>query len=153
MAIVRWDPFGELMSIQREMDRLFGRLGFGRLAESASEIAWMPRIDVKSTGDDMVVYAELPGMSKDDISVEVTDGVLTIKGERKAETEKSEEGWLIWERSYGAFERSLALPEGVEPEKITADYKDGVLEVHIPKAMAALKPKTHKIALGEGKKK
>jgi HSP20 family protein len=153
MAIVRWDPFGELMSIQREMDRLFGRLGLGRLPESASEIAWMPRIDVKSTGDDMVVYAELPGMSKDDISVEVTDGVLTIKGERKAETEKSEEGWLIRERSYGAFERSLALPEGVEPDKITADYKDGVLEVHIPKAMAALKPKTHKIALGEGKKK
>ncbi|MDI6712612.1 MAG: Hsp20/alpha crystallin family protein [Anaerosomatales bacterium] len=153
MAIVRWDPFGELMSIQREMDRLFGRLGFGRLAEStASEVAWMPRIDVKSTGDDMVVYAELPGMSKDDISVEVTDGVLTIKGERKAETEKKEEGWLIRERSYGAFERSLALPEGVEPEKITADYKDGVLEVHVPKAMAALKPKTHKIALGEGKK-
>jgi HSP20 family protein len=153
MAIVRWDPFGELMSIQREMDRLFGRLGLGRLPESASEIAWMPRIDVKSTGDDMVVYAELPGMSKDDISVEVTDGVLTIKGERRAETEKSEEGWLIRERSYGAFERSLALPEGVEPDKITADYKDGVLEVHIPKAMAALKPKTHKIALGEGKKK
>ncbi|MBC7265694.1 MAG: Hsp20/alpha crystallin family protein [Coriobacteriia bacterium] len=153
MAIVRWDPFGEIMSIQREMDRLFGRLGLGRLPESASEIAWMPRIDVKSTGDDMVVYAELPGMSKDDISVEVTDGVLTIKGERRAETEKSEEGWLIRERSYGAFERSLALPEGVEPDKITADYKDGVLEVHIPKAMAALKPKTHKIALGEGKKK
>lgn len=153
MAIVRWDPFGELMSMQREMDRMFRRLGFGGVPEVSSPVvAWMPRIDVKTSGDDMIIYAELPGMSQDEIDVEVTDGVLTIKGERKSETEKEQEGWLIRERSYGAFERSLVLPEGVDPEKIKADYKDGVLEVHVPKAAQALKPKTHRIALGTGKK-
>lgn len=154
MAIVRWDPFGEVMSVQREMDRLFGRLGLGRAAEgSAPTVAWMPRIDVKSTGEDVVVYAEIPGLSQDDIDIEVTDGVLTIKGERSSETEKSEEGWLIRERSCGSFERSVALPEAVNPDEITADYRDGVFEVHVPKALEALKPKTHRIALGTGAEK
>lgn len=153
MAIKRWDPFGEVLSLQREMDRLFGRLGFGRVTnDTAAPVAWMPRIDVKTNGDDMVVYAELPGMDKDDIDIEVTDGVLAIRGERKAESEKSDDGWLIRERSFGSFERALTLPEGVDPDKITADYNDGVLEVHIPKAAAALKPRKHRIALGSGKK-
>ncbi len=153
MAIKRWDPFGEVLSLQREMDRLFGRLGFGRVTnDTAVPVAWMPRIDVKTNGDDMVVYAELPGMDKDDIDIEVTDGVLAIRGERKAESEKSDDGWLIRERSFGSFERALTLPEGVDPDKITADYNDGVLEVHIPKAAAALKPRKHRIALGSGKK-
>lgn len=153
MAIKRWDPFGEVLSLQREMDRLFGRLGFGRVTDdTATPVAWMPRIDVKTNGDDMVVYAELPGMDKDDIDIEVTDGVLAIRGERKAESEKSDDGWLIRERSFGSFERALTLPEGVDPDKITADYNDGVLEVHIPKAAAALKPRKHRIALGSGKK-
>lgn len=145
---MRWDPFGEMLSMQREMDRLFGRLGVGRVAEGAgSDIAWMPRIDVKTTGDDMVVYAEIPGMERDDIDIEVTDGVLIIRGERKFQKETTEEGWVIRERSYGSFERSLVLPEGVEADKITADYKDGVLEVHVPKALEALKPKTTRVAL------
>ena len=149
MAIMRWDPFGEVLSMQREMDRLFGRLGVGRVSEgSASPVAWMPRIDVKTTGDDMVVYAEVPGMNPDDIDIEVTDGVLTIRGERKADTEKTEEGWIIRERSYGSFERALVLPDGVDAGEIKADYNDGVLEVHVPKALEALKPKTTKIALG-----
>ena len=149
MAIVRWDPFSEVLSMQREMDRMFGRLGAARTQRmiDALSVAWMPRIDVKTTGDDMVIYAELPGLSRKDIDVEVTDGLLTIKGERTSTTEKSEEGWLIRERSYGSFERSLALPEGIESEKITADYKEGVLEVHVPKALESLKPKTHRIAL------
>jgi len=148
VAIMRWDPFGEMLSMQREMDRLFGRLGVERAGGSASQVAWIPRIDVKSTGDDLVIYAEVPGIERDDIDVEVTDGVLTIRGERTAATEKSDEGWLIRERSYGSFERSLVLPEGIDPDKITADYRDGLLELHVPKAMEALRPKTHRIALG-----
>jgi len=148
MAIVRWDPFSEVLSMQREMDRIFGRLGAARTPDdSTTSVAWMPRIDVKTTGDDMVIYAELPGLERKDIDIEVTDGLLTIKGERTSTTEKSEEGWLIRERSYGSFQRSLALPDGVEAEKITADYKEGVLEVHVPKALESLKPKTHRIAL------
>lgn len=153
VAIMRWDPFGEMLSMQRDLDRVFGRLGVGRVAEgSAPASAWMPRIDVRTTGDDMVVYAEIPGMERDDIDIEVTDGVLAIRGERKAETESSENGWLIRERSYGSFERSLVLPEGVEADKITADYKDGVLEVRVPRAVEVLKPKTYRVALGAAEK-
>ena len=148
MAITRWDPFGEMLSLQREMDRLFGRLGSSGPRELPSSVAWMPRMDVKTSGDDMVVHAELPGMKRDDIAIDVTDGLLTIKGERTAESQSAGEDWLIRERSYGSFERSLLLPEGVDAGKITADYKDGVLEVHVPKAAEALKPKTHHIELG-----
>lgn len=154
MAIVRWDPFGEMLSMQRDMDRLFGRLGVaGGTTRPSPAQSWIPRIDVKSTGDDMVIYAEVPGLDRDDIDIEVTDGVLTIKGERKSETEKTEEGWLVRERSYGAFERSVVLPDGVEADKISADYREGVLEVHIPRAMEALKPKTTKVALTAGGEK
>lgn len=151
MAIMRWDPFGELLSMQREMDRLVRRLGPGGGTEgSSSPVAWMPRIDVKTEDDDMVLYAELPGLDRDSIDVSVTDGALTIKGERKAESEKEQSGWVIRERSYGAFERTVVLPEGIDAEAIRADYKDGVLEVHIPRAAEALKPKTHRIALCSG---
>lgn len=154
MAIMRWDPFGEVMSMQRDMDRLFGRLGVSRTGNAPADgPAWMPRIDVKSTGDDMVLYAEVPGMDREDIDIAVTDGVLTIKGEHKAETESSEAGWLIRERNFGSFERSVVLPDGVEADKITADYKDGVLEIHVPKGMEALKPKTHRVALAAGESK
>lgn len=153
MAIMRWDPFGELLSMQREFDRLWRRLGLGGASETATPgVAWMPRIDVRTEGDDMVVYAELPGLDRSDIDVSVTDGTLTIKGERKSESEKEDAGWLIRERSYGAFERTLVLPEGIDPEAISADYVDGVLTVRIPKAAVALKPKTHRIPLGSGSK-
>jgi len=150
MAITRWDPFGELLSMQRDMERVFGRLGARGDNDAAGRADWMPRIDVKSTGEDIVVYAEVPGLESDDIDLEVTDGLLTIKGERRAESEREEEGWLIRERSYGSFARALSLPDGIEPESITAGYKDGVLEIHVPKAIEELKPKTTKIPLESG---
>lgn len=154
VAITRWDPFSEMLTMQREFDRLFGRLGVGRPGDGETAgVAWMPRIDVKTTGEDMVVNAELPGLNEEDIDIEVTDGVLTIRGERKSETEKEDEGWVIRERSHGSFERSLVLPEGVDPEKITADYTDGVLEVHVPRAAEVLKPKSHRVPLASGAKK
>lgn len=156
MAIARWDPFDEMLSMQREFDRLLRRFGAGGgvgLEDPLSAVAWMPRIDVKTEGDDMVVYAELPGIDRDDIDVSVTGDTLTIRGERKSEQEQEDQGWLIRERSYGTFERSLTLPEGVDADAIQADYSDGVLELHIPKAAEALKPKTHRVALGTGRKK
>ncbi len=153
MAIMRWDPFGEMLRMQRDMDRIFSRMGTGAgRGETASTVAWMPKIDVRSKGDDIVVRAELPGIDPDGVDIEVTDGVLTIKGERKAEEEREGEGWLIRESSYGSFERSMVLPEGVDPGAIRADYKDGILEVHVPKALEAVKPKTTKIAISEGEK-
>ncbi len=152
MAIMRWDPFGELLSMQRDTDRLLRRFGLGSGGNDESALSWLPRIDVKAEGDDMVVYAELPGLERDDIDVEVTEGVLTIKGERTSDSEKEDEGYIIRERSYGSFHRSVALPEGIDPGSIHADYTDGVLEVRIPKAAEALTPKTHRVALGVGSK-
>lgn len=148
MAIVRWDPFGEALRMQREMDRIFSRLG--TLERADEGIAWMPKIDVKRTGDDITVHAELPGIKPEDVEIELTDNVLTIKGERKHEEEKEDEGWLVRESSYGAFERSLTIPEGVDPAAITASYNDGILEVHVPKALEAARPKTTKIEIGAG---
>ena len=149
MAIMRWDPFGEMTRMQRDMDRIFNRMGTGPTRSEASAVAWMPKIDVKAKGDDIIVRAELPGIDPAEVDVEVTDGVLTISGERKAEEEHEGEGWLIKESSYGSFERSVVLPEGVKAEDIAADYVDGVLEIHVPKALEAAKPKVTKIAIGE----
>ncbi len=151
MALMRWDPFGEMLRMQRDMDRIFGRMGMTADRDrGVSAVAWMPKIDVRQKGDDIVVHAELPGVKPEDVDVEVTDGVLTIKGERKAEEQREGEGWLVRESSYGSFERSMVLPEGVDPNSISADFEDGVLVLHVPKALEAAKPKTTKIALGGG---
>jgi HSP20 family protein len=152
MAIVRWDPFGEALRLQRDMDRVFARLGAPeRTGAGAGEsVAWMPRIDVKRTGDDIVVRAELPGIKPEDVDIELTDNVLTIRGERKLEEEKENEGWLVRESTYGSFERALSIPEGVDPASITASYTDGMLEVHVPKALEAVKPRTTKIEVAKG---
>lgn len=151
MAIMRWDPFGEMLRMQRDMDRIFTRMGSPAGAETVGSVAWMPKIDVKSKGDDIVVRAELPGIDPTDVDIEVTDNVLTISGERRFEEEKEDEGWLIRESSYGSFERSMVLPDGVTADDIKADYTDGILEIHVPKALEAAKPKTTKVAIGAAK--
>jgi HSP20 family protein len=140
-----------MLRMQRDMDRIFSRMGTGEArGGDTAAVAWMPKIDVKAKGDDIVVRAELPGIDPVDVEIEVTDGVLTVKGERKAEEEREGEGWLIRESSYGSFERSMVLPEGVTAEEIRAEYKDGILELHVPKALEAATPKTTKIAIGSG---
>lgn len=146
MAIVRWDPFGEATRMQQEMDRIFARLGQGE--RSGEGVAWMPKIDVKRSGDDVMVRAELPGMKPEDVDIELRDNVLTISGDRSFEEQKEDEGWLIRESSYGAFERSLTIPEGVDPTGIKADFHDGVLEVIVPKAFEASQPRRTKIEIG-----
>jgi HSP20 family protein len=148
MAILRWDPFGEALRMQREMDRILSRLG--ATERGGDEVAWMPKIDVKRSGDDVVVMAELPGIDPDKVDIELTDNVLTIKGERTCEEAAEDEGWLIRESCYGRFERSLTVPEGVDPATITASYTDGVLEIRIPKAFEAVRPKTTKIEVAKG---
>ena len=151
MSIMRWDPFGELMRMQRDMDRIFSRVGAAPSArEEGGGMAWMPKIDVKAKGDDIVVRAELPGVDPEGVDIEVTDGVLSIRGERASDEETEGEGWLIRESSYGSFERSMVLPEGVKAEDIKADYRDGILEIHVPKALESAKPKTTKVAIGSG---
>jgi HSP20 family protein len=148
MAIVRWDPFGEMLKMQRDMDRIFARMGTPASAATVQTSAWMPRVNVKQSGDDLSVHVELAGIAPEDVDIEVTDGVLTISGERKATTEREDEGWLVRESSFGRFERSLALPEGVDPADIKAEFHDGMLEVHIPRALESVKPQTTKIEIG-----
>jgi HSP20 family protein len=149
MAITRWDPFGEMLKMQRDMDRIFSRMGSTEGAPGTLTTAWMPRINVRQSGDDLAVHVELAGISPEDVDIEVTDGVLTVRGERRAESETEDAGWVLRESSYGSFERALALPEGVDPASITADFHDGMLEIHVPKALEAARPKTTKIAIGE----
>ncbi len=152
MAITRWDPFGEIVGMQREMDRIMSRMGGIRLLEDVPTVAWMPRADVLHKGKDLVLHLEVPGIRPEDVEIKVTDGMLRIHGERKMEDMKEGEDYILQERSYGAFERTMILPEGVHPEKIKADFHDGVLEVLVPGAVEAAKPKVTKIPIAVGKK-
>jgi len=113
------------------------------------EIGWMPAVDVLEKDDKFVVKAELPGMKEEDINVSVVGDTLTIKGEKKTETEVKEEDYYRCERAYGSFYRSIPLPSTVDSAKIEASYEDGVLEVTLPKA-PEVKPK--KIAVSAKKK-
>jgi HSP20 family protein len=151
MAITRWDPFGEMLQMQRDMDRIFSRIGSQDVLPATTGTAWMPRINVKQSGDDLAINVELAGIKPEDVEIEVSDGVLTVKGDRKSESETKDQGWLIRESSFGSFERSMALPEGVDPDSIKADFNDGMLEIHVPKALKPVKPKTT-IAIGGGAK-
>jgi HSP20 family protein len=133
MALVRWDPVRELDSIQGDMNRLFDRFVEGRPGDGGANRRWIPAMDLVESEDDLVLRADLPGMSEDDVSIEIKDGVLTISGERKAEHEEKGEGFHRVERSFGSFSRSLSLPEGIDPTKVDATFADGVLEVRVPK--------------------
>jgi HSP20 family protein len=127
MAIIRWDPFREMTQLQNRFDRLFEAVG-GR------QESWLPAVDVFDTQDAVVLKAEIAGMNPDDIQIEVEDNVLTIKGERKFEEKVDEERYYRVERRFGAFQRSLALPQGVKPDQIEAAYDEGILTVTVPKA-------------------
>lgn len=150
MALMRWRPMRDLLSIQEEVNRLFDEF-FGRFPSRLDifETGWSPSVDIRETKDDIIVEAELPGIKQDDVSVSITDNVLTIKGEKKQEKEVKEEQYHRIERSYGAFQRSFTLPTVVQADKAKATFKDGVLKVVIPKAEEA-KPKEIKIEVGEG---
>ncbi|MBE0416912.1 MAG: Hsp20/alpha crystallin family protein [Coriobacteriia bacterium] len=144
-SLVRWDPFRDLMDLQHDVGRLFGDLGFAPLRRGDGEkLRTMPSIDVFSRGDDLMIKAEMPGISPDDVDISVTDDVLTVRAQRRTEEKIEEEDYLVRETSYGSFERSLRLPTGVDPETITADYRDGILEVRVPGG-APCHAETHKI--------
>jgi HSP20 family protein len=114
----------------REVDRLFDAF-FG--AGNASGRRWVPPMDLVEAEDHFVLKADLPGLSEEDVSIEIQDGNLTISGERRAEHESREQGWYRIERSFGSFQRSLTLPDGIDPDAVTANFDRGVLEVRIPK--------------------
>jgi HSP20 family protein len=135
MALIRWEPIIGLNSIQNEMNRLFDAF-FDRSRQSrGAEMGrqWIPAMDLVETAEHYVVRADLPGLSEGDVNIQLEDSVLTISGERKAEHEHGEEGYYRLERAFGAFFRSLALPEGIDPDTVQAHFDRGVLEVRIPK--------------------
>lgn len=136
MTLVRWSPFRELEEMQRNLSRILDDASFG-----ATETGqWLPAVDIRETDDALLVEAELPGIDKKDVNVEVKDGVLTISGERKFEKDVKEENVHRIERSYGRFVRSFSLPTNVDTDKVEATMKDGVLSVRLPKKESA-KPK------------
>ncbi len=143
MTVVRWRPMKDMIGIQDEMNRAFDRF-FGRDPwedrEDLSSTGWNPNVDISETKDEFVVSAELPGMKKNDIHVTFTNGVLKIEGERKKETEEKDTNYHRVERTFGKFCRTFQLPTMVESGKISADFKDGILIIHLPKT-EELKPK------------
>jgi HSP20 family protein len=133
MTIVRWEPLRELSSLQSDMNRLFNTMFEAPGGQGGQLRRWTPAMDLAETEDAFVLRADLPGVSQEDVSIELEDTVLTVTGERKADHDTKGEGFYRVERSFGAFSRSLTLPKGVDPEKIAASFTDGVLEVRIPK--------------------
>ena len=139
MALARWTPYRDLITVRDEMNRVFNE-AFGRGHNDDSTWysgAWSPPVDIYETDDALVLKAELPGFSKDEINIEMKDQTLVIKGERKREDEVKEGSYHRTERVYGAFQRSFMLPTTVDQEKVSAAYKDGVLELRLPKVQAA----------------
>jgi HSP20 family protein len=145
MTIVRWEPLRELGTLQSEMNRLFNTAFDGPTPTGGTMRRWMPAMDLLESGDDFVLKADLPGLSEEDVTIELEDSTLTISGERKAEHQAEGEGYYRVERSTGSFSRSLTLPKGVDPEAVSARFDRGVLEVRIPKP-AERKPR--RISIG-----
>jgi HSP20 family protein len=147
MAIKRWRPFRDLVSVRDEMNKLFDDF-FGRLPMRMEEMErmWAPNVDVSETKDDIIVIAEIPGMTKDDIKVTLHENILTLSGEKQQEKEEKETNYHRVERSYGSFSRSFDLPTKVQFDKIKANYQDGILKITLPKS-EEVKPKEIPIAV------
>jgi HSP20 family protein len=142
---MRPEPFSS------EINRLFDTL-FEATNANARTQRWSPAIDLVEADDHFLLKADLPGVGEDDVAIEVQDNVLTVSGERKAESERKERGWYRLERSFGRFSRSLTLPEGVNANGISASFDKGVLEVRIPKPEER-KPRRIEIGGGNGGEK
>ena len=142
MNIIKWNPRRGMSALPHRINRFFDDPFLSALwTEDASGIGgWKPVVDIYDNDNKIVLKAELPGMDKKDIDIALKDGVLTLEGERSYEKEVKEDSYYRKERAFGHFHRSFSLPENVDPGKITADFKDGVLKVEIPKP-AERKPK------------
>jgi HSP20 family protein len=143
-SLVRWEPFREIAALQNEMSRFMNNLleGNGRTNQ-----AWVPALDVWETESEIVYAVDLPGIPEDKISVELDDGALTITGERERSQQESDDRFYRFERRYGTFSRTFGVPQGVTESDVSADYKKGVLEVHVRKPE---QPKPKRIQIGSG---
>ena len=129
-TLVRWEPFRELASLQSEMSRMLSGLTGG---ETRGAAEWAPALDVWETEAELIYAFDLPGVPEDAIKIEVADDTLTVTAERMREEEKSTDRFYRFERRFGSFSRAVGLPPGVDESKIAALYKDGVIEIHVPK--------------------
>ena len=141
MAIVRWNPVRDLFGMQEEMNMLFDNFfGAARRGDDIGLVRWAPRVDIVEEKDAFELAADLPGLTKDDIKIEIHDNVLTLRGEKKLEEENKDKNYRLAERYSGEFVRTFTLPENVNKDGIEAQFHDGVLKVGIPKIEKA-KPK------------
>jgi HSP20 family protein len=148
-AVTRWDPFKELEDMQSRLSTLFGRAPVRKDGdkEALTIAEWAPLVDISEDEKEYLIKAELPEVKKEDIKLTVHDSVVTITGERKSEKEEKGKKFHRIERAYGSFMRSFTLPDGADAGKIAADYKDGLLNVHLPKSEKA-KPKSIEVKVG-----
>ena len=141
MTLVRWDPFRELEDMSERLNRVFSRPSRPNNGKENLTVAdWMPTVDISETEGEYLIKAELPEVKKEEVKVTVENGVLTLQGERRQEKEEKGKKFHRVERSYGSFVRSFSLPETVDEGAVKAEYKDGVLNLHLPKA-EKVKPK------------
>jgi HSP20 family protein len=149
-TITRWDPFKELDDLQTRLSTMFGRAPVRKDSgkEEAMTIAeWAPLVDISEDEKEYLIKAELPEVKKEDVKVAVQDDVLTLSGERTLEKEEKGKKYHRVERAYGIFSRSFTLPEDADPSKVNAEFKDGVLKVHLAKSERA-KPKSIEVKVG-----
>jgi HSP20 family protein len=144
MAITRWEPFRDLVVSQDRFNRIFNDTLSRFFEDDWSTRTWSPAVDIYETDQNVVLKAELPGVDPKDVEARVEDGTLYLKGQRKFQNEVKEDHYHRIERSYGSFVRSFALPRSVDADEVSAEYKDGVLTLTLPKREEA-KPKTIKI--------
>ena len=133
MTIIRWDPFRNVNALQDRINRMFAE-NFPQAMddEDLAMCAWKPLVDVYQTADGLAIAVDLPGVAKNDVSVEVKNNVLTIRGERRVASDIDEESYVRRERCCGTFQRSFAMKAAVSPDKINAKFKDGVLTIRVP---------------------
>jgi HSP20 family protein len=147
-TLVRWEPFREIASLQNDMSRLMNNV-MGENGEGTSR-NWVPALDVWESEKELVYAFDLPGIPEDKISIEFEDGAVTVSAERERTHETSDNRLYRFERRFGTFSRTIGVPQGVSEEAITADYKNGVLELHVKKPE---QPKPRRIQIGTGDKK
>jgi len=153
MAIIRWDPFRDLITLREKMNRLFEDT-FAARGEEKDLMAstWTPSVDIYETENEVVLTAEIPGIEDKDIEIKIEDNTLSIKGERKLEKETKEENYHRIERAYGSFYRSFTIPHNVNQDEIQAEHESGVLKITMPKK-PELKAQKVKILKPKGKAK
>ena len=135
MSIVRWDPFRDVAALQDRINRIFSE-SFGssrELDDDSAHYDWRPTVDIYETADGFILKVELAGIEKEDVSVEVKDNILTLKGERLLDPEIKDEQYYRKERAFGKFQRSFTLQESIKPEHVKAAFKNGILTITVPR--------------------